>query len=42
MGIFTIGVVTLVLLIWTLVWSLGIESNAEKRRQNLASQPSVV
>jgi hypothetical protein len=33
MDIFIIGVVSMVLLIGTLAWSLGTELNAEKRRQ---------
>jgi|GEM_PF-6090724 uncharacterized membrane protein len=33
MGILIIGVVSLVLLVWTLAWSLGAVSTAEQRRQ---------
>jgi len=33
MGILIIGMASLVLLIWTLAWSLGAESNSEQRRQ---------
>ena len=38
MGIFMIGVVSIVLLVWTLAWSLGTELNAEKRRQLVRSR----
>ena len=38
MGILIIGVVSVVLMIWTLAWSLGTELKAEKRRQVVSSE----